>query len=142
MVCQIDATQNLEVKNRNRNSQFKSDIKNLWHRFNLGVTKLRDTLPKEASAKIITEQLLKSSANVPVNLIDKTASSSRFESKKIHDITFKSSNKAKYWLGLLRGSNKTNKTNATRITPLVQEVTDIANMLAAGVLGIKGNAQF
>lgn len=65
----------------------------------------------------------------------KPASSSRLEFKKFHEISLKSANETKYWLGLLRDSGIADK---DKVNALLQELTEIANMIAAGVLRLKG----
>lgn len=73
--------------------------------------------------------------SVGANLIEGTASSSRLEFKKFHEIALKSANEAKYWLGLLKDSGKANE---EKVNMLLKEITEISNMLAAGVLRLKG----
>ena len=46
----------------------------------------------------------------------------------------KSSNETKYWLGLLRDSQLANKED---INFLLDEINEISNMLAAGILKLK-----
>ena len=84
---------------------------------------------------IIANQLLRCGMSIGANLVEASASSSRLEFKKFHEIALKSANESKYWLGLLRDSGKTDR---DEINKLLQEVTEIANMLASGILKLKG----
>lgn len=119
---------------QNRNSKFKSDLKTRCYQFSLEVISFIDTLPKQRSCWIIADQLLRSSMSIGANLIEARASSSRIEFKKFHEIALKSANETQYWLGLLRDSGKANK---EKINILLAEVTELANMIAAGVIRLK-----
>ncbi len=91
---------------QNYNAKFKSDLKTRCYNFSLDVIAFIDTLPNQRSCYIMADQLLRSGTSVGANLVEATASSSRLEFKKYHEIALKSSNETKYWLGLLRDSNK------------------------------------
>ena|SRR5579872_1649946 len=120
---------------QNYNSKFKSDIKVKCYKFSLELISFIDTLPNQRSCYIIADQLLRSGMSVGANLVEATASSSRLEFKKYHEISLKSANETKYWLGLLRDAKKANK---EKVNELLQEVTEIANMIASGILKLKG----
>jgi len=119
---------------QNCNSKFKSDLRTRCYSFSLDVIKLTDSLPNKRSAWIITDQLIRSATSIGANLIEAKASSSRLEFKKFYEISLKSANETKYWLGLLRD---TGLCNAKIIDDLLQETTEIANMLASGVMKLK-----
>jgi len=127
--------QNLEVKSQNHNSKFKSDLKQRCYTFSLNLITLIDTLPHDSSCRIIASQLLRSGTSIGANLIEATAASSRLDFKKFHEIALKSANETKYWLGLLYDSKKSED---SKILPLLQEATEIASMIAAGVLRLNG----
>lgn len=118
-----------------QNSKFKVDLKERCYRFSLDIISLTDTLPNKRSAWIITDQLIRAATSIGANLIEARASSSRLEFKKFYEISLKSANETKYWLGLLRDAKlaETNKING-----LLNEVTEISNMLASGVIKLKG----
>lgn len=120
---------------QNFNSKFKSDLKTRCYRFSLNLIAFLDTLPNKRSCWIIADQLLRSGMSVGANLVEASASSSRLEFKKFHEISLKSANETKYWLGLLRDSGIADK---DKVNELLQEVTEIANMIAAGILRLKG----
>ncbi len=120
---------------QNYNLKFKSDLKSRCYRFSLDIIEFMDSLPNNRSCWIISDQLLRSSMSIGANLVEATASSSRLEFKKFHEIALKSANETKYWLGLLRDSGKADKEKAEI---LLQEVTEIANMIASGILKLKG----
>jgi four helix bundle protein len=120
---------------QNFNSKFKSDLKTRCYKFSLDLIAFMDTLPNKRSCWIMADQLLRCGMSIGANLVEASASSSRLELKKFHEISLKSANEAKYWLGLLRDSGLADK---HKINDLLQELTEIANMIAAGVLKLKG----
>ena len=92
-------------------------------------------MPKERSSWIIADQLLRSGMSIGANLIEATASSSKLEFKKFHEIALKSANETKYWLHLLKDSGKA---DTAIIEKLLKEVTELTNMIASGILKMKG----
>lgn len=120
---------------QNHNSKFKTDLKVRCYTFSLELISFIDTLPNRRSNWIIADQLLRSGTSVGANLVEAHASSSRLEFKKFHEIALKSANESKYWLGLLRDSQKANK---DAVNKLLQEITELSNMIAAGILKLKG----
>lgn len=124
---------------QNHNSKFKSDLKIRCYRFSLDLISLLDSLPNQRSCWIIADQLLRSGTSIGANLVEAASSGSKLEFKRFHEIALKSANETKYWLGLLRDSGKANKEKANK---LLAEVTEISNMLAAGILKLKGKTNF
>jgi four helix bundle protein len=94
-----------------------------------------DILPNKRTAWIIADQLLRSSMSIGANLIEGSAASSRLEYKKYYEIALKSANETKYWLTLLMDSGLADQ-NKTEI--LLTEARELANMLATGVMRLKG----
>lgn len=120
---------------QNEESKQKHDLKGRCYKFSLEIIKFMETLPNQRSCWIIADQLLRSSMSVGANLTEATSSSSRLEFKKFHEIALKSSNETKYWLGLLKDSGKG---APEKIDELLEEITEISNMIASGVLKLKG----
>ena len=112
----------------------KVDLKVRCYKFSLQVISLTDTLPNKRSAWIITDQLIRSATSIGANLIEAKSSSSRLEFKKFYEIALKSANETKYWLGLLRDSGLADR---DKIDKLLDEVNELSNMLAAGVMKLK-----
>ncbi len=119
---------------QNYKAKFKSDLKVRCYRFSLQVIELADSLPNKKSAWIIVDQLIRSATSIGANLVEARASSSRVEFKKFYEISLKSANETKYWLGLLRDARLA---SSDVINKLLNEVNEIANMLASGVLKLK-----
>ena len=118
----------------NYKSKFKTDLTDRCIKLSLKVIALVDTLPYKQSAKVIGLQLLRSITSIGANLVEARASSSRLEFKKFHEISLKSANEAKYWLMLLKESRLA---EAKIINEMLDEVIQIANMIASGVLKLK-----
>ena len=116
------------------NSKSKSDLKVRCYRFSLKIIALSDKLPNKRSVWIIIDQLIRAATSIGANIIEARASSSRLEFKRFYEIALKSANETKYWLGLLRDAKLADEQT---INDLLKEVTEIANMLAAGVLKLK-----
>ncbi len=120
---------------QNYNSKFKSDLKTRCYKFSLSMITFTDILPNKRTAWIIADQLLRSSMSIGANLIEGSAASSRLEYKKYYEIALKSANETKYWLTLLMDSGLADQ-NKTEI--LLTEARELANMLATGVMRLKG----
>lgn len=119
---------------QNLNSKFKSDIRQRCFKFSLAIIDLLDSLPNKRSAWVIADQLIRAATSIGANLIEARASSSRLEFKKFYEIALKSANETIYWLELLRDSKLA---HVDRINALLDEVTQISNMLGAGVIKLK-----
>jgi len=124
---------------QNYNPKFKTDLKSRCYKFSLDLISLIDDLPNQRSSRIISDQLMRSGTSIGANLVEASASSSRLEFKRYHEIALKSANETKYWLALLRDSGKENKENVNKF---LEEVKEIANMIAAGVIKLKRNKTF
>jgi four helix bundle protein len=119
---------------QNYNSKFKSDLKFRCYKFSLRVISLADILPNKRSVWIIMDQLMRAATSIGANLIEAKASSSRLEFKKFYEIALKSANETKYWLGLLRDAKLADEKT---VNELLKEASEIANMLASGVIKLK-----
>ena len=93
-----------------------------------------ELLPKDKTSYILANQLLRSGTSIGANLVEATASSSRLEYKKYFEISLKSANETKYWLGLLRDSHKF---EPEKVNALLKETVEIANMIGSAVLKLK-----
>lgn len=120
---------------QNFNSKFKTDLNQRCYQLSLSVISLTNLLPNKRSAWVITDQVIRSTTSIGANLVEGRAASSRPEFKKFYEISLKSANETKYWLCLLRDIELINK---EKIAPLLSEVVEISNMLASGVLKLKG----
>jgi four helix bundle protein len=124
---------------QNSNAKFKTDLNARCYQLSLKTIALMDALPQKRSAWVIADQLIRAITSIGANLIEARASSSRLEFKKFYEIALKSANESKYWLGLLRDAYLA---GAATVSPLLNEVTEIANMLAKGVMSLKRKPAF
>lgn len=104
-------------------------------RFSLVVIKLCREVQKDRSLWTIADQLIRSSTSIGANVIEAKSSSSKLEYLKYFQIALKSANETKYWLILLQESSPNFKNQTDE---LLKEVVEIANIIGAGVLTMKG----
>jgi len=121
-----------KIKDSDKNS--KLDTKKRAYEFALNIIKLVDSLPSTGSSNIIGNQLLRSATSIGANIIEAQAGSSKRDFKNFLSYALKSANETKFWLGLLRDSNKK---PASKINLLLMEAKELANILAASVITIK-----
>jgi len=120
---------------QNFNEKFKTDLTGRCYTFSLGVIGLTNTLPNKRSAWVISDQVIRSATSIGANLVEGKAASSRLEFKKFNEISLKSANETKYWLSLLKDAELADRKETER---LLNEVTEIAKMLASGIMKLKG----
>ena len=121
---------------KNYNSKFKIDIKKRAYLYALNIIKLLDQLAKnDLSCQIIGKQLLRSATSIGANIVEAQAASSKRDFTNFLNHYLKSSNESKFWLGLLRDSNKATK---EMVNPLLDETKELANILASSILKLKG----
>ena len=116
-------------------AKFKEEFGARVYRFALDVIGFVDRLPAEQTSRIITDQLMRSTTSIGANVIEAQAASSRKDYTNFFTHALKSANECKFWLGLLRDSGRGDKQT---INTLVKEATEIANILAASILTLKG----
>jgi four helix bundle protein len=119
---------------KNYNFSLKNDTRERCYKFSLEIIKLIERLPNKRSSKIIADQLVRSATSSGANLFEAKASSSRLEFNRFYEVALKSANETKYWLGLLRD---TKLVDDKIISSLLDEVNEIANMIASGVMKLK-----
>ena len=122
------------VRSQKINSKGQSDTRVRAYRFSLRLIKVLDGLPRDVASQVILKQLLRSGTSIGANLVEGQSSSSRLEYKKFHEISLKSANETRYWLGLLRDSGRT---PPEVIDPLLNEARELSNIIAAGVMKLK-----
>lgn len=121
---------------KNYNSKFKIDIKKRTYLYALKIIKFLDQLSKnDLSCQVIGKQLLRSATGIGANIVEAQAASSKKDFTNFLNHSLKSSNESKFWLGLLRDSNKATKES---VNPLLAETKELANILASSILKLKG----
>lgn len=117
----------------------KKEVKYRAYQFSIKIIKFVSLLPRRQIYWIITDQLLRSATSIGANIIEARAASSRREFIKFYEIALKSANETKYWLSLLFESTGIKK---KEIRSLLSEAEQIANILGASLLTLKGKRKF
>ncbi|MDZ4209715.1 MAG: four helix bundle protein [Candidatus Curtissbacteria bacterium] len=120
---------------KNDKEKFKKEFKARIYSFILKLVKNIDSLPKDTSSQIFAKQILRSSTSIGANYIEAQAASSKKDFANFFHYALKSANETKFWLAILKDTGKMNKTEAEA---LIKELLEIANILAASLITIKG----
>lgn len=112
-----------------------NSLKLRCYNLSLETIKITTKIKKSLVSEVLMKQLLRSITSVGANVVEAQAASSRLDFKKYHEIALKSANESKYWLCLIRDSKIG---ESGEVAHLLTEVTEISNMLAAGILKLKG----
>ena len=116
-------------------SQQKEDFKKRLYSFTLSLIHFIEGLTPNQTTKIIGSQLLRSGTSIIANYIEGKSSSSKKEFLNYFQISLKSANETKVWLCLLRDSGNGDPQIIER---LLREADEVANILAASILTMKG----
>ena len=81
---------------------------------------------------------MESATSIGANTIEAKSASSKKDYIRYYEIALKSANETKYWLGLLRDALDADK---NEINKLLKETGELANILAASLLTMKGKKQ-
>lgn len=112
------------------------EIKTRIYRWVIKLVNFIDSLPQDSSSQIMGKQLLRSGTSIGANYIEAQASSSRKDFTNFIHYSLKSANESKFWLALLRDTKKLN------VTEILDELIEIANILGASLLTLKGRKSF
>lgn len=116
------------------NKKNKKDLKYRCYLFSIKIIKFIETLPNKKVYWIISDQLLRSATSVGANIIEAQAASSKRDFIKFFQISLKSANETKYWLGLLRDATEAEK---NELNNLLKEIEELSNILGASLLTLK-----
>src|SRR3989338_4157104 len=121
---------------QNNNLKFETDLKSRAYRYAIDIIQFINVLDKrDFSVQIISRQLLRSATSIGANLIEAQAGSTKKDFTNFFNHALKSANESKFWLGLLRDTNKADK---ARVNELLAETGELANMIGASILTLKG----
>jgi four helix bundle protein len=115
--------------------KFKDEFKGRVYRFALDIIGFVEQLPKGQVSRVISDQLLRSATSIGANVVEAQAATSRKDYTNFFAHALKSANETKFWLGLLKDSGKA---KGEPIGKLQKEANEIANVLAASILTLKG----
>jgi four helix bundle protein len=130
--------QKSNLKDQKHNSKIKNEFRARCYNYSISIIQLVDGLPEKQSYKTISNQLVRSATSIGANVVEAKSASSKKDYIKYFEISLKSANETKYWLGLLRDALGVEK---TEINKLLKETTELANILAASLLTMKGKNQ-
>jgi four helix bundle protein len=130
--------QKSNLKNQNHNSKVKNEFRERCYNYSITVIKLINDLPEKRVYWTLSDQLLRSATSIGANIVEAKSASSKKDYIKFYEIALKSANETKYWLGLLRDALEVDK---NEINKLLRETGEIANILAASLLTMKGKKQ-
>ena len=119
----------------NDSVKFKNEFKRRLYDWVLRLIKFIDKLPKDSTCSVMGKQLLRSGTSVLANYIEANSASSKKDFINFFTHSLKSANESKVWLTLLRD---TKKGNAIETDTLLNELIEIANIIASGILTLKG----
>jgi len=120
---------------QNDKVKFKTELKRRIYTWILRLIKFLDALPRDTITQRIVDQLFRSGGSIGANYIEAQASSSKKDFANFLHYSLKSANESKFWLAVLRD---TSRGNIKEINWLLTELTEIANILGASILTVKG----
>ena len=120
---------------QNENLKFKVEFNKRLIVFSLKIIKFCQKIRENRNLWALADQLIRSATSIGANVIEAKASSSKLDYLKFFQISLKSANETKYWLILIRESEKSLKEESGR---LLKEADEIAKIIGAGVLTMKG----
>ena len=118
---------------------YKDDIKVRAYRYALESIKMIDKLPRDMTCLIIGKQLLRSATSIGANVIEARSASSRRDFTNFLNHALKSANESRFWLELIRDSDKM---KPEEIEGIIRETKEIANILASSIISLKRKPKF
>ena len=118
-----------------QNSKFKKEFIRRLIQFSIKTIGLCENLKKERVLWSLIDQLIRSSTSVGANVVEAKSSSSKKDYIKFFEIALKSANETKYWLILLK---ELSPQYQEEIETLLKEIIEISNVIASGILTMKG----
>ncbi len=116
-------------------SNNKPELKYRAYKFSIQIIKFISSLPSQKIYWVIGDQLLRAATSIGANIVDAQAASSKRDFIKFYQIALKSANETKYWLGLFRDATEIKK---EEINKLLKETNELANIIGASLLTLKG----
>jgi four helix bundle protein len=120
---------------QNDKLKFKEEFGRRVYKFALDIIGFVEHLPKSQVSTIINDQLIRSATSIGANIIEAKSAASTKDYINFFTHALKSANETKFWLGLLKDSNKSEKGLTDK---LLQETTELSNILASSILTLKG----
>jgi len=119
---------------QNDKAKFKNEFKKRLYNWVLRLIKFIDKLPKDSVCGVMGKQLLRSGTSILANYIEANSASSKKDFINFFTHSLKSSNESKVWLTLLRDTEKGDR---EELEWLLQELIEISNIIAKGIITLK-----
>ena len=110
------------------------DAKERIYSFSLKVIGFVNQVPKSQSSDILSKQLIRCATSIGANVIEAKGSSSRKDFTNYFHYALKSADETKYWLELIRDSQKVDEST---VTSLINETEQIAKILASSIITLR-----
>lgn len=123
-------TQDSSLKAQGQNLRPQNDLKILSD-----LIRTVSEFPRADVYRIIGDQLLRSGTSIGANIVEAKSSSSRKDFIRYFEISLKSCNETKYWLGLLRDSKLL---EAKKIDKLLLQAISLGKILGSSLITLKG----
>jgi four helix bundle protein len=123
---------------QNQNVKPKTDLNDRAYSYAIRVINFIDALPNDRTTQVIANQLLRSATSIGANIIEAKGSSSKRDFANFFSYSLKSANESIYWLELLRDARKV---NGPEMSFLIDETGQIAKMLGASLITMKGKRE-
>lgn len=120
-------------------SHKRNDIKQRTYKYSIDLIHFIGKLPKDFTSQILVKQLLRAGTSIGANIIESHGANSRKDFANFLSYALKSANETKYWLGLLRDTKKASNGD---VDSLLQEAIELAKILAASLVTIRGKNAF
>lgn len=108
-------------------------------RFSVQIVKFAEKLRKERILWSVVDQLVRSSTSIGANVIEAKSASSKRDYIHYFEIALKSANETKYWLIVIKETMPDFKEETNK---LLREASEISNIIASGILTMKGRKKF
>jgi len=121
---------------RKDSKTFGEKFKERIYNWILRLVKLIETLNKhDTLCRIASEQLIRSGTSIGANYFEATSGSSKKDFTNFLSHSLKSANESKFWLSLLRDTDRSNKEETVAIS---KELWEISNILASSIKALRG----
>lgn len=118
------------------NKEFSEQMKKRIYQWILRLIKFIESLPKDdAVCKVVVDQLLRSGTSVGANYVEAVACGTKKGFAQFVEYALKSGNESKFWLALLRDSNKGDKDERKW---LLDEIIEITRILGSSLSTMRG----
>lgn len=119
-----------------KNEEYRHQLMRRAYRYSLDIIRFIDKLDKrDFATQVLAKQLLRSATSIGANIVEAQAASSKRDFTNFLGHSLKSANESKFWLGLLRDSEKASKVEAVG---LLQETIELGKILGASIATLKG----